>query len=364
MRFTIERTTLQRVLRVFDRIIPKRGGLPHQYVLNVEVDSEGGVTIWGSSTKEMYQTVLGGGEDTGRAAIPAAELIRAVAVAPGAEVTVESTGQGARVESGSARWNLEGLEGVLYADPPVSGSWGEAHRISAAELRRVLEAVRYAASRSESRPSFMQIHFQGERAVAADGRRVHQERFEAETGAVEFNLPERAVDTLLDVLSSATDEMVAIQTDEEGSMRFWALPGQYEVTRLNYNFPDLDSLVLDRAREQGCQVTCDLSGLITAVKVATVVVEDEPVRLRFTTGVIEIQGQGGRSEGRMELSAETSTLPSRVELAVNPGDLLDLLGRMDGEEGQVTFTIDPGVDPGWLYFRENGMEAAIRPVVV
>ncbi len=367
MKIELDKAALQRRLKVVERIVPKRGGLPFQYVVNVGC-VDGLVQLWASNAREVYSTVLPaeGNYEDGGVAIPAEQLILAVAAAPGETVTItaESGGVRSRIESGTARWNIEGMAGVDPAELAVEQSDTEGV-MNQAELVRVLETVRYAASKNESRPSFMQIHVGEGRVVAADGRRVHQEGLGPAGSAPTFDLPERSVDTILEALSAeGVTGTVSIGVSEEGTMVFNFGLMSYRVTKLNYHFPDIDSLVLERARAQQSAIVCSIDGLVTALKVAAVACGVEgTVLLRFTHGVIEVIGQSQRGEGRMEVRA--STMRSGFELSVNVNDLFDLLGHVTYEEGDISFTVtdSDGADPGWLYVQQGEMEAAIRPVV-
>lgn len=376
MKVVLDRGILQRRLKVIERIVPKRGGLPQHYVVNVFTDEEGVVELWAANQRESYQARLvhlGETEleeaidfEDGAVVIPAQEFIKAVAAAPNDEVWITSeVGSGSsRIESGTARWNIESVAGV---EPTNLGELavqteGEMNQL---EMVKLLKTLRYAASKSESRPSFMQVHFGEHRAVAADGRRLHQEGTGPVGNPPTFDLPERSVDTLLEALEAErVTGQLQIGVTDDGTMRFSFGTMTYYVSRLNYHFPDIDALALNDAREQVAAVVCSRDALVTAVKVAAVSIDEGGVvLLRITAGVVEVQGHSQRSEGRMEVRATTANFPGAVELAVVADDLLELLGRVYVEgDGDFTFTVSVTDDPGWLFVGEGGMEAAIRPV--
>ena len=366
MRIELDRGMLQKRLKVIERIVPRRAGLPHHYVVSVLCNVDGVVDLWAMNQNESYRVRLAQLADEfedGAVAIPAQELISCVAAAPDdiVRITAEQGGTSSRIESGTARWNIESLAGVEptdFIELEVERS-GEAHTGS---LRWGLEHCRYAASKSESRPSFQQLHVETDRMLAADGRRVHME--EMSGGLPTFDLPERAVDTLLEALAAESGmDTVRVGVTEDGTMRFENGTMTYYVTKMNYAFPDLDSLVFERARAQSAVVVCSVSGLVTAVKVAAVSMDEGgAVKLRITQGVIEVLGHNQRSEGRMEVRATTHNFPGAVELVVIADDLLELLGRVKAEGDDFQFTVSVGDDPGWVYIEHQGMEAAIRPV--
>jgi DNA polymerase III sliding clamp (beta) subunit (PCNA family) len=348
--------------------------LPFHHALNLSCDVEGEVEMWVGNGKEAYAfrlSQIAENFEDGMVVIPAAEFIRAVQAAPEAEVRIE-VGVGedvAHITSGTARWNIEALTGVEYGYWVGDFEAESDGTIHGGELVRMLENTRYAASKNENRPSFMQVHVDEQRVIASDGRRVHSETSSRSEGVPAFNIPERDVDTLLEALSvEGTDEEhdVYVTVTDDGQMTFGYRTMQYTVGRLNYPFPKLDSLVFEQARAQTSEVVTSVQQFVTGIKVASVAIEDGgAVQLRFTNGVIEVKGVGARFDGRMEVRASTKDIVSGFTISVIASDLLEMLGRVHEGDGDVVFTIgnDPD-DPGWVYVRtEEGMEAAIRPVV-
>lgn len=366
---TMDKAALQRRLRVAERIVPKRSGLPFHHVVNFDVSVDGAVTIWVQSAKEAYATQIeaqGDWED-GVLAVPAQELFRAVATAPGDRVTLRVEEDHIRVEASTARWLIEALVGV-EAVPFDSQQFAVGtDGIDQAELVRGLEAVRYAAGKSENnRPSFAQVHVGEGRAVASDGARLHQEALVGAPAALTFDIPEKAVDTLLEALSAegADGEVTTGAGDDEMTFVFGSM--RYVVGRSVYEFPNVEEIILQGARQQTGSVVVSRDALVTAIKVASVSVEDGgAVRLRFTHGVIEVEGHSSRSEGRMEVRAGVDGIPSAFSLKVRADDLLELLGKFPVEgDGDIVFTINTsGTNPGWLYVSGEGTEAAVRPVI-
>lgn len=372
MKITLDKEMLQRRLRVMERIIPKRGGLPFYYVVNIDASVEGFVSLSAGNGKEFYATMLSTTDEDfedGSVAVPAQELIRAVATAPGDTVVISSDeGTVTRIESRTARWNIDSLAGVT---PSSWESWNESfeHQTNKTELIRVLEATRYAAAKTETWPAFMQVHVGEGRVVAADGRRVHQEALGPAGSMPTFNIPERAVDTLLEALNAEESTgQVGVSVGDDGEMTFAFGTMQYLVGRLQYDFPDIDSLVLDRARDQQGRVVCSRDQLVTAIKVAQVTIEEGGyVALEFTNGVIQVSGSSQRGDGIMDVRCSNDPVPSGTALRVNAADLLEMLGKAPTdheEDGDVVFTIaNEGSDPGWVYIASGSMEAAVRPVL-
>ncbi len=372
MKVTLEREALSRRLRVCDRIVPSKGNVPFFYAIQFETDGDGVVTIWAGNGREAYGTQLMSGQDSraGSAAIPALELVKAVAAAPGETVVIDVGPSGkATVTSGGAEWHIEALaevEPTAWAGDFTRDDFGE---VASEELVRVLEGARYAASKTDTHPAFRQVHVGEGRVIAADGRRVHQEVLEQRSMPA-FDLPETAVDTLLEALagegtSNELSEWLGVAVDEEGEMTFGLGTMQYAIGKLAYPFPEIDALVLDRAREQKAAVTVNLEDLVTALKVASVVIEPgQAVELEFKTGTVGVSGVTQRSDGRMDVSADVNVRAGQT-VNVVADDLLEMLGKVGvADDKMITFTVGSDADPGWVYVSADGTEAAVRPVVV
>ena len=195
----MSRIVMARRLAVVERIIPKKGGLPGHHVVSVKASAEE-VVLSVSAAKETYRVALKAEsvQTRGTVAIPAQELIRIVEAAPGTDITVDDSEHAISVTSGGAVWSITPLDGAPYvaADMVLPE---RSVTMDAPELNAALQEIRYAASRTEARPSLRQIHFSQSRAVAADGRRLHQIPIAFEG---DFSLPEAAVDIVLDALKA------------------------------------------------------------------------------------------------------------------------------------------------------------------
>ncbi len=138
----------------------------------------------------------------------------------------------ARITSGTARWSIEELTGVSYGYWVGDFGVESAGTLHGGELVRLLENTRYAASKSENRPSFMQVHVDKQRVIASDGRRVHSESAKMGADVPTFNIPERNVDTILEALSAEQtdgEHMVYVDVHESGQMTFgpFRVSGRY-----------------------------------------------------------------------------------------------------------------------------------------
>lgn len=371
MRIVINRAELLRKLRVCERIIPKRGGLPGYYAITLICDEQGRVTVAAHNGREDYSSTvlsLATEHSKGAVAIPAVELIAAVHAAPGEDVSIYQGGsKPVQIRSGQATWSID----PLHADGWEPGIGIEMGNDGITEvlwepLYDALGAVRYAASKLESRPSFMQIHAGEGRLVASDGRKVHQI---ALGSSVEFDVPERAVDTLREAIYAdidgavITQDKVRVKTDSDGQIQFVFGTMSYIVTRINYAFPDIDSLALERARAQTGEVVARLADLKAAVRAANVTTEGQ-IELTFQHELLVVESANDHGRSRMSITIE-SDVPRGYSLRLSGKDFEELLSGIEpNSSGDVEFSVaGPGSDAGWVYFKSGETEAAIRPVM-
>jgi len=310
------------------------------------------------TAKESFQIGIPyGGDAEWSVAVPARELMQVIEVAPDPWIEMATNNKELFLISGQARWTIVLLEGG-YDIPEQTRTEGLA--INKDSLVNALENVRYAASKTESRPSFMQLNIRDKAMTAADGRRVHVEF--VDSGDIELSVPEKVADTLIEAINAANVDLLTHEvycSSQDGSLRFTYAEMVYEVGELNYPFPDLEAIVMSKARAQTAGITAEADDLLTAVKVASASAGvGGQVDLIFTDGLLSVEGSSARSKGNMNVRVETDGVPSGTRLAIIADDLLEVLGK---QIGQVRYTVGTGTETGWLY-TDSGFEAAIRPV--
>ncbi len=365
MRFTVLKSKLARRLAVVERIIPKKGGLPGHQVVSLRA-SASRLVLSVSGMKEQYRAAFDvlSVQTRGQMAIPAHELIRIVQVAPTGEITIDDSEQTIQVTSGAASWNITPLaEGDYVAADMVLPD--ESDSIDSLELNKALGDIRYAASTTDARPSLRQIRFGRERAVAADGRRLHQ--IPIEFGG-EFSIPEIAVDTLVDALRAEgqngimsspvkvynTDQV--IHFEHEGFV--------LSIGKLSYQFPDVDALILLRAREQEGSLVMDRRKFATALMVAAVSVGDVGhIEMSLQSGnTLRIKGTSTASQGTMHVELDDDSGMSGFVMVLPVETLLQAVVRLESDQITARVALPGQSDPGWFYVDDEGDEIAIRGV--
>lgn len=365
MRFTVRRSKLIRRLGVVERIIPKKGGLPGHHVVSIKA-SASRLVLSVSGQKEQYRTTFDAAsvQTRGQVAIPAAELIRIVEAAPDMTLTIDDSEQTISVTSGAAIWQITPLAGAGYlaADmvlPERSSS------ITATELFAALTDIRYAASTTDARPSLRQIYFGSERAVAADGRRLHLIPTEFDG---EFSIPEGVVDILLDALRAEGPAGGIISSPVKVYNTDQVVYFEHEgfvlgIGKLSYQFPDVEALILTKARSQKGSLTMRREPFMTALRVAAVSVGDVGhIEMRQTGNVLRITGTSTASQAMMHVELLDDPGMEDFEMVLPVEALLQAVAKLVSDRVTARVVLPGESDPGWFYVDEEGEEIAIRGV--
>ncbi len=365
MRFTVSRIGLARRLAVVERIIPKKGGLPGHHVVSVKASAED-VVLSVSAAKESYRVSLKADsvQTRGTVAIPALELIRIVEAAPGTDITIDDSEQTISVTSGGAVWSITPLDGGGYVAADIVLP-DKNMTVLATHFVQALEEIRYAASRTEARPSLRQLHFSQSRAVAADGRRLHQVLFDFDG---DFSLPEVTVDMLIDALKAEGSGGIKASPvsvyDTDQVVHFTHEGFVLSIGKLSYTFPDVDALILLRAREQAGALVMMKKDLLTALRVAEVSVGDagniEMVQLSDST--LQIKGTSTASRGSMLVDLLDDPGMSDFRMLVPVESLIEAVSKLEAEWMTARVALPDQSDPGWFYVDVDGEEIAIRGV--
>lgn len=363
MKFTVKTADWQRRMSVARRVLPRSGQPFHQALFLAVGDDGESVRMTASNGDQIYETTITAQVfEAGTLAVPGEQILAASAVVPGDTITIERSGAKTRVQSGRAEWMLDDLVGVSGDDAPAFPAADDDSRAAQVPVLTLVDAlgqVQYAASKAISRPSFMQVHVGEGRVVAADGVRLHQTGF-PETAAA-FNIPVGVVDVLSEALGHEDDEVEVDVRLLEGAVLFAAGNTRFGAGTLTYEFPDVDSLILERARAQQGRVTVDRTSLVAALRVAGVASDDGLVTIMIgdQDGSMLVEAANQRAAGRMQLDVEVEA--SRHWRGSVPAQLLeDLLGRFPGPE--ITFWFSTEGKDGYLYAEaEPGMVAAVTP---
>ncbi len=364
MRVVIQKSKLARRLAVVERIIPKKGGLASHHVVSLKA-SASRLVLSVAGLKEQYRTAFKvvAVEQRGQVAIPALELIHIVAAAPGQDITIDDSEQMISVTSGAASWSITPLAGADYVAADIVLP-ERSVAIGATELNAVLWEIRYAAAVTEARPSMRQILFAEERAVAADGRRLHQIPIDFDG---QFTIPEGVVDTLLDALRGegaggivsspvkvySTSQVVYFEHEEM----------VLAIGKLSYQFPDVDELILKMAREQRGSLVMDTKKLITALRVAEVSVGDVGhIEMAQRGNTLRVKGTSTASQGTMFVDLLDDPGMDDFEMVLPVTELLEALSKLGSDRVSAQVALPGQSDPGWFYVDDSGEEIAVRGV--
>lgn len=362
---------LLRALQAVERVLSKRS-LPFYRCVFVEPDGVA-VRLSGSNGDQVLSVVVGLESEDNEAkpfAIPGEELIAAVTAAPAESVEMVRTGDATRVSSGAAEWTIQDLSGVdigLSPSHPTSDDMVVQHMI-AGPFQDAITRASYAASRSQSRPGFMQVRVTHNKLQASDGYRFHEVPLvQQDHEAGEFLIPQSVLDTVLAMLEmSEDDEVVALSmSPQQGWIRLAVPFGQFTTGRLSYPFPDIDSLIVSRSEAQKGRIRVDRSELAMALRVAQVAAEEGIVRLSLQGGELRVSARSTGKQAFMDISVVTEVVTNGWSRRVSAEMLGQMIGKLGSE--QIEFRVEPGAELGFVYamteIADVGVErASVLPV--
>lgn len=291
--------------------------------------------------------------------LPVRKLGSIVSNLPSLDVEVEATsGQQARIESGSSRFRMMGMGKEDF--PPLPQFPGAtSYTVGQEDLQRMLKCVAYAQSQDESRHIMNGVFFQfdpGKLTLAAtDGRRLAVIQQElgpsaAETGG-HFILPSKTVavvDKLLgqgaNVTITFNDRQVAFEIQTADDDASGLKGGIYLVSKVvEGTYPEYRKVI---PREGDQFVRLNREGFLTTVHRASLVASDKnnSVKLKFSTDLLEItsaSAEFGDSHERMGMDYKGPD----VLISFNPNYLMDPLKALARDEVILEFKdeLSPGV---------------------
>ena len=366
-----ETKDLAQVLRVMERVLPRRTDLAAQGVFCLwSVDGMG--HVWGGSSQErLCMSFPAKGEWEG--ALPAVELCRAVRSSPGSQIEIsDHTEESFKISSGGAGWVVGRFIDTVFSrwESTDGDHLPDGFRFLL-EHENGLSDARYAVGTEDARPALAQVYVGAGGVAASDGQKAHRFLLDdpSESGSVLF--PQRSVALLLDLSGACDSEMTIHDADEclvVRSDRF-----EYLVGKGAFEFPDLDRFIWSRVKSQTGRFTVDRKSLATALSVADVTLDQDRVALSWRGGRMSVVGAGHRGVGQMWLPIQADQKVDGHEVHVSASDLADLVDALKPDNGKLMFTVQgtdqaDRDDPGLLEasaINGNGVsQAALRAQII
>lgn len=350
MKLTIERAALLRSLGHVQSVVERRTTIP--ILSNVLLRGDGGELALSATDLdlEIVETVPADVSRAGAVTAPAHTLYDIVRKLPdGSQVEIDSEGEGGGIltlRSGRSQFRL----GSLAADdfPQMSdGDAGKSFRMTAADLRQLIDRTRFAISTEETRYYLNGIYIHATkskasgaevpvlRAVATDGHRLARVELPLPEGAADIPgviVPRKAVGEIRKLIDEAAD---AIDISlSETKIRF-AFDSVVLTSKLiDGSFPDYERVIPsgnDKVMEVGSRPFAN-----AVDRVATISTEkSRSIKLSLRVGNLVLSATSPEAGSATE-ELEVDYSAGNIEIGFNSRYLLDIMQQISGDVARFT----------------------------
>jgi DNA polymerase-3 subunit beta len=262
---------------------------------------------------------------------------------PNRPIDVATDGAKVSLTCGSSRFSLLMMPAEDYptlpATPEPSGT------IAGDVFTQAVAQVSIAADRGDTLPILtgVRVEIEGERVVllATDRYRLAMRELTWNPAAPDAShvalVPARTLSETAKALGAAGSVDVALggAAGGDGLIGFEAGARRTTTRLLDGEYPKVTSIFPTSVDTEAVVATAEL---VEAVKRVSLVAErNTPVRLRFTEGQLTIEAGTGEDAQASE-AVESSLTGPEIEIAFNPGFLLDGLGALGTDHTRISFT--------------------------
>jgi DNA polymerase-3 subunit beta len=327
MKILCDRTVLQEAVNVVSSVVPVK--TTKQILQNILVRADGdGITLFATDLEMAARVSLDAVkvQKKGNVLLPARETSALLRELSDPTVTLESTDQRCRIESGGGSFVLLGEDPEQYPEE-VQVKSGKHLEIASGRMLRMIQETVFAAAREETRYAINGVLVDAAagclRLVATDGRRlsISYENLETKT---EFKVvvPLRALNTLARALPEGSKEPLRI---EVGDKQIVFTTGKMQLVSqlLETRFPDYEG-VLPKAADTTVEI--QKSVLEGALRRAAILSASEMRMVRFEVGENLLRMTAESSQrGRADVSIDVVVKGAGGGINFNPDFILEAL---------------------------------------
>ncbi|MCU0863650.1 MAG: DNA polymerase III subunit beta [Planctomycetes bacterium] len=327
MKILCDRTALQEAVNVVSSVVPVK--TPKPILQNILVRAEGdGITLFATDLEMAARVQLDSVKVSrkGSVLLPAKETSALLRELSDPTVTLESTDQRCRIESGGGSFVLLGEDPQQFPDETQVKS-GKRLEIPSGRMLRMIQETVFAAAREETRYAINGVLVDAAagclRLVATDGRRlaISYENVDAKS---EFKVvvPLRALNTLARALGEGSKEMLQIDVGDK-QVVFHTGKMQLVSQLLETRFPDYEG-VLPKAADTTVEI--QKAVLESALRRASILCAAEMRMVRFEVGEQSLRMTAESSaRGRADVVVDAAVKGSGGSINFNPDYILEAL---------------------------------------
>ncbi len=341
MKIRVERDSLADAVAWSARTLPNRPSLPVLAGLVVEAAGDA-VSLSGFDYEVSTRATLDADVETAGKTLVSGRLLSDIARSlPAQPVLISLEGNRATITCGRTSFTLPTLPiedyPALPAMPDSSGT------VDAGIFGHAVTQVAVAAGRDDTLPTLtgIRVEVDGSSIVLAATDRYRLAVREIEWSPsdskvhAELLVPAKTLADTAKSLSGGSNVSLSLPPEGERLMGFEGDNRRTTTRLLDGEFPKYRSLL---PNESSTHATVDTASLIEAVKrVALVAERNTPVRLTFAHSELALRAGAG-DDAKAEESLEASIEGDDIEIAFNPGYLLDGLAAINAAQAQFAFT--------------------------
>lgn len=327
MKILCDRTALQEAVNVVSSVVPVKTTKPILQNFRVRADGDG-ITLFGTDLEMAARVELDAVKvnKKGTVLLPARETAALLRELSDPTVTLESTEQRCRIESGGGSFVLLGEDPEQFPDEAQVKS-GKRLEISCGRMLRMIQETVFAAAKEETRYAINGVLLDAAagcvRMVATDGRRLAISYENTDTKA-EFKVvvPLRALGTLSRALTEGSKETLRVEVGDK-QIVFSTGKAQLVSQLLETRFPDYEG-VLPKAADTTVEVSRAV--LEGALRRAAILCAAEMRMVRFEVGDQSLRMTAESSaRGRADVVVDAVVKGAGGSINFNPDYILEAL---------------------------------------
>ncbi len=344
MKFRVERDVLAEAVTWVARSLPNRPPVPVLAGVLLEATDDGSLTLSAFDYEVSARiTVAAEVAESGTALVLGRLLADISRNLPAQPVDITTDGAKVQVTCGSSRFALIQMPADEYPTLPTSPE--SSGSIDGTLFTQAVQQVQIAADRGDTLPILtgVRVEIEGEKVtlLSTDRYRLAMRELTWQPHASDAShialIPARTLSDTAKALGAAGSVEVSLGAASGGSGLVGFEAGQRHTTSrlLDGEYPKV-AKIFPSASET--EAVVDTEVLTEAVKrVALVTERNTPVRLRFTDGRVTIEAGAG-DDAQASEAIEGKVDGPEIEVAFNPGYLLDGLGVLGTNFTRLSFT--------------------------
>lgn len=345
VKFRVERDVLAEAVTWVARGLPVRPAVPVLAGVLVDAGTDGTVTLSAFDYEVSARITVSADVTEAGTVLVLGKLLSEIARNLPADKPVDVATEGSKVEvtCGSSRFSLLQMPASDYptlpTQPEASGT------IDGALFAQSVGQVAVAADRGDTLPILtgVRVEIEGEKVtfLATDRYRLAMREFTWSPASAQAShvalIPARTLAETARSLGSGASVALALGQAAGGDGLVGFEAGQRHSTSrlLDGEYPKVAKIFPSNSETEAVVKTADL---IEAVKRVSLVAErNTPVRLKFAGGQVDIEAGTG-DDAQASEAVEADVDGPEIDIAFNPGFLLDGLGALHTPYAHLSFT--------------------------